>query len=181
MEQKLVYLHTSKQLSETEEILKNQGMQILFKSEDAEIKFSDMTEEEKSSWLKSMEADIQRQIVDLAVYRTAHNKYKKIIEKKFEEILKLVRNGGIYNVDEKFGKLVEDMQTIDQYFYGMKDWRDCVVIDHHTYSQAKIRCSCLIAKQGTSLVRYLSYLNDPILSFIGSNANNLKLSLEKKF
>jgi len=181
MEQKLVYLHTTKELAETEEILKQQGMQIFFKSEDAEINFSDMTEEEKSSWLESMRGDIKEQIRDLANGRQEYDSIKKLIEEKFDDILTLVNDDRIYNVDEKFKKLVKEMSTIDQLYYSVGEWKSCVQIDHSTYSQAKLRCSILIAKQGPNLVRYVAFLNDPILSLEGSTADTLKFVLEKKF
>jgi len=78
-------------------------------------------------------------------------------------------------------KIVKEMGEIDQHYYKMGDWKSCVTIDHGIIRQSKIRCSILIAKTGTDVVRYLSFLNDPIISITGVNAKNLKSTLEKKF
>jgi len=181
MQQKLAYLHTTKDLAETETILKNEGMQIVFQSDDAEIKFSDMTEGEKISWLKSMQEDLEGQISDMKLNREAYEIGKNFIEKKFADVLNLVKDDNYSNVDEKYKKIVNGMREIDQHYYKMGDWRNCVTIDHDLIRQSKLRCSCLIAKTGTDVVRYLSFLNDPILSITGPNATNLKLSLKEKF
>jgi len=181
MKQQCIYLHTTKDLAETEEILKNEGMQIVFQSDDAEIKFSDMIEEEKIGWLKSMQEDLDGQISDMELNRKAYQLGINFIEKKFVDVLNLLKDDNYSNVDEKCKKIVEEMSEIDQHYYKMGDWKCCVTIDHGIIRQSKIRCSCLIAKTGTDVVRYLSFLNDPILSITGPHATNLKSSLEKKF
>jgi len=82
MKQQCTYLHTTKQLNEAEDILKREGMQIVFQSDDADIKFSDMTEEEKISWLKSIQEDLDMQIKDMELNREAYEIGKNFIEKK---------------------------------------------------------------------------------------------------
>jgi len=181
MKQQCIYLHTTKDLAETETILKNEGMQIVFQSDDAEIKFSDMIEEEKISWLKSMQEDLDGQISDMELNRKAYQLGINFIEKKFVDVLNLLKDDNYSNVDEKCKKIVEEMSEIDQHYYKMGDWKSCVTIDHGIIRQSKIRCSILIAKTGTDVVRYLSFLNDPILSITGPHATNLKSSLEKNF
>ena len=181
MKQQCIYLHTTKDLAETETILKNEGMQIVFQSDDAEIKFSDMTEEEKISWLKSMHEDLDVQIIDMESNRTAFQLEINFIEKKFVDVVNLLKDDNYSNVDEKYKKIVKEMSEIDQHYYKTGDWRNCVTIDHGIIRQSKLRCSCLIAKTGTDVVRYLSFLNDPILTITGKNATNLKSSLEGKF
>jgi len=181
MKQQCIYLHTTKDLAETEEILKNAGMQIVFQSDDADIKFSDMTEEEKISWLKSIQEDLDMQIKDMELNREAYEIGKNFIEKKFADVLNLVKDDNYSNVDEKYKKIVNGMREIDQHYYKMGDWRNCVTLDHGLIRQSKLRCSCLIAKTETDVVRYLSFLNDPILSITGPNATNLKSSLKEKF
>ena len=45
----------------------------------------------------------------------------------------------------------------------------------------RIRCSCIIARKGDDIVRYLEFQKDPIVTITGPKAANLKSSLEKKF
>ena len=181
MEQQCIYLHTTKDLAQTEEILKKRGMEIVFKSEDADIKFSDMTEEEKISWIKSMQEDLIIQISDMESMRKVFEIGINSIEKKFADVLNLVKDDNHYNIDEKFKKLVKEMGEIDQHYYKMGDWKNCVTIDHGLFRSSRLRCSCLVAKTESGVVRYLSFLNDPILTITGKNAKNLKSSMEKQF
>jgi len=104
MKQQCIYLHTTKDLAETETILKNEGMQIVFQSDDAEIKFSDMIEEEKISWLKSMQDDLDGQISDMELNRKNYQIGINFIEKKFVDVLNLLKDDNYSNVDEKCKK-----------------------------------------------------------------------------
>src|SRR3972149_7539327 len=72
MEQKLVYLHTDKNLEEAKQILEQEEMEILLKTDTMYINFSDMTEEEQSSWIKLMRDDLEDAVDDLEIF------YRKI-------------------------------------------------------------------------------------------------------
>src|SRR3989304_2046093 len=72
MEQKLVYLHTDKNLEEAKQILEPEEMEILLKTDTMYIDFSDMTEEEQSSWIKLMRDDLEDAVDDLEIF------YRKI-------------------------------------------------------------------------------------------------------
>jgi len=95
MEQKLVYLHTDKNLQETEEILKKQGMEIILKTDSMRLHFSDMTEEEQISYLKTLEADFENTADELEI----QDKEIEIIgrkgysfSKRFREIINSLKN-----------------------------------------------------------------------------------------
>jgi len=52
MQQQCVYFHTTKNLSESNEILKQEGMQIILKTNSLYLDFEDMNEEEQKKLVK---------------------------------------------------------------------------------------------------------------------------------
>jgi len=52
---------------------------------------------------------------------------------------------------------------------------------NHIKNDIRVICSCIIAKKGTNVVRYLEFETDPVITITGPKAASLKSSLEKKF
>ena len=180
MEQKYLYLHTEKTLADTEEILKSEGMQIVFKSDYTNIKFSDMTEGEKLGWCKALEGNLPLQISLLEKKRKQFEKKIELTEKKLVDVFNLIKDVNTDNVDTKFEDIVKNRLNLGPFYVDMDLRRQWDVIDNGV-TNSTINCSCLIAKTENDVVRYLSFLDDPVLSISGPTAANLKLSLEKQF
>jgi len=185
MEQQLVYLHTEKNLEETEQILKNQGFEIIYKSMDDEIDFYNLTEHEKISWINAFKDDLKKQIIDLQQDDKDLEKHvdpKEFISKKFVNVFNFIQNDNKFQTNEKFEIIVNEMRLIDDQYNIIKNWLDCLIfIDHNALGYSELRCSRLIAKRGSEKISYMAFLNDPILTLQSQNATNLKSTLEKKF
>jgi len=65
MQQQCVYFHTGKNTEETAKILKQQGWEIIYKSNNDDIDFNTLTEEEQISWLLVYKERIKSQILYL--------------------------------------------------------------------------------------------------------------------
>lgn len=181
MQQKLVYLHTDKNLKETEEILKQQGMEIILKCDSIHLHFSDMTEEEQLSYLKTIEGDLEHkadrlEIFDkeLEIFIKRGNSFSKI----FKENFNLIKNSRNTETIKRF----KDAQIKFIKLYRLTS----ILTDYGFHSgylefNENVRCSCIIAKMGSDVIRYLEFKNDPVLTFTGPNATSLKSSLEKQF
>jgi len=181
MEQKLVYLHTDKNLEETEEILKKQGMEIILFTDTLYLNFSDMTEEEQLSYLKTLEADFedtadQLEIQDKEIQIIARKGYS--FSKGFREILNSLKNSKNTDAIKHFQHLQDELEKIRHLSYSLSHLGQRARSVHLI---EKIHCSCLIAKMGTDIIRYLAFKNDPVLTITGPNAHNLKSTLESKF
>ena len=180
MEQKYLYLHTEKTLADTEEILKSEGMQIVFKSDHTEIKFSDMTEGEKLGWFNALEDNLSLEMSWLEKQRMKYERGIKSIEKKLGDVISFVKDVNVDNVDNKFEDLVKKTGDFGSYYVNMdvlSRWAETENDD----GEPRIYCSCLIAKTENDVVRYLSFLDDPVLSITGPNSSKLKSTLENKF
>jgi len=190
MEQQLVYLHTTKDLDQTEEILKANGMEIMFKADNFYLELSQMNEEEKLSWIDSIKGDLRTGLeflTDTAINSEILMEQNNSLKKNIKEILNILetepKNEIIASKYEQLLPLVD--------LYNKK----LIIFDRNTQSyrrnhslalsaiplENKARCSCLIARRGGDVIKYLSFEEDPIISFSGPNASSLKSSLEKKF
>jgi len=184
MKQQTVCLHTKKELGLANKILKEEGMEIIFKSSNAYLQFSDLTSEEKASFIEIMTEDL-----------SVHLKY---LEKGYEDIKKLEKKLQSYWSEAvAFGKLLRsnpnDYKTNEKYAsfskkslaFGHPEERSWTRHRNMRYyepiSLRDVRCSVLLAKKGTETVRYVSFLKDPVLTITGPKAAKLKSSLESKF
>ena len=181
MQQQLVYLHTDKNLEETEEILKQQGMEIILRSNSLSLNFSDMTEEEQVGYLKTIEVDMQNaadklelQEKQIEILARKGNSFSK----ELREIFNSLKNSRNTNRIKHFQYLQEEFRKVQGLVSSIEDLR---YRSRDIRLNDSIRCSCLIAKMGTDVIRYLSFEEDPVLTITGPNATNLKSTLESKF
>jgi len=188
MQQQCVFFHTEKEPKETENILKKEKMQIMFKSEQVTLRLQDLTEEEKNSWQK-----FQLELINS--YMEAIKKHEHALQENFErvksnnkEIAKLIQSSK-KNVEnpKKVNKTIEMKltQVLKSVDYGeMYNTETLIMSDlPYLFGNNKIICSCIIAKQGENFVRYLKFHanQDPVLTITGPNADSIKSTLEEKF
>ena len=183
MEQKLVYLHTDKNLEEAKQILEQEEMEILLKTDTMYIDFSDMTEEEQSSWIKLMRDDLEDAVDDLEIfYRKIQlfNKKNYTSPENVRKMFEALSKSNDYVLSQAHIDLIREIVE-----FGRKTKHISYFTRFETHNVKKfgeaIRCSCIIARKGTDIVRYLEFLKDPILTINGPNATSLKSSLEKQF
>ena len=181
MEQKCLYLHTAKNLDETEKILRAEDIQIIFKSQNAEMNFFDLTDGEWVSWFDTLRDELSVQISNFKVVRIKVNKQFEIIEKALTKLHSITSDINYQSVHDKFEDVFEEVLSIDKKeLFFTPIWRPQVHLGLQ-FIDSKIPCSCIIAKSGNNVIRYLSFLNDPVLSIRGPNATELQKKLADKF
>ena len=178
MQQKLVYLHTDKDLKETEEILKKQGMEIIFKTDYLTMDLLDMTEEEQVSYLKTLDEDLEDSAAHLEIQEKEIDLFarKESLSKRYRELLNSYNNSNYTDKIKLFPRLREEYYKIQKRGHILYD------ISHRARElrlDRRITCSCLIAKMGTDVIRYLAFEKDPVITISGPRCNELKATLEK--
>ncbi len=182
MKQKCVQFHTIKSYYNTLKILKKEEFEILFSDTTADIDFESLTIEEQISWIETMENDQKHYDKFLKKHAGKFDDFFESVmdfRKQTVDLVKSYRNNpSSYKTSEKFEHFIKMRKKISNginlntlFFLGNEIFRD----------HMKVRCSCIIAKKGTNIARYLSFQKDPIVTLIGPKAKNLKSYLEKKF
>jgi len=182
MQQQCVSLHTNKDLKETEQILQKERMEILLKTDEMFINFSDMTDEEKISWIKLMREDLDNVVDDMEIFYhkiERFNKKKHTSPEDFRKMLDSLDMSKAIVLDEAHQNIIRELFVLENEtrhlsFFARYRSRN------EDFGNG-IRCSCIIARKGTEVVRYLEFQKDPVVTFSGPNARKLKSTLENKF
>ena len=182
MKQKCVQFHTSKSFAQTLKIFKKEKLEIIFYNPLVKFYLEELTIEEQISWIEANQkdtADFDRFL------KTQSGKVENMVNnmmevrKQTKELVKLYRdNPSSYKTSEKYEQMIKSKKKLNDdfnfnllYYY----WYD------HLKENINVSCSCIIAKKGTTVVRYLEFKRDPVVTITGPKAANLKSSLEKKF
>ncbi len=198
MSQQCVHFHTNKELNTAEDILKMEGMEIIIQSNNATLLFSDLTDEEKKSYLLEIEKELKEHFQFsekiLKQFGMLLKDYPKFEKSTFESLKLMNNNSGKIVKSKMYDKYSSNMVSL---YTALSDcsFRMRRIADpfggslgatrrRPGYNHApigKIECSLLVAKKGDNTVRYLSFMRDPIITITGPQAKNLKTNLEKKF
>jgi len=185
MKQQSVYLHTKKELGLVHNILKEEGMEIIFKSPCVDLHFWDLTSEEKASFMEILAEDLSRSLKGLeSVDKDEKNLVKKLKSFKDEsvEFGKLLRsNPTNFKTNEKYESLNKMRLAYSRQVEKGSIFSYMRMRSYDFLFPGKTQYSVLIAKKGTEIVRYLSFRQDPVLTITGPKAAKLKSSLESKF
>jgi len=193
MSQQCVHLHTKKELNATEDILKNQGMEIIIQSNNATIQFSDLTDEEKKSFMLEVEKELkdhfrfsEKTLKQIEMVMKDYSKFKKSI---FASLSLMKNNPDKIGRSKWYIKYSSNIMSLSSSFLDcyhrmrqIANPLDARLPDsprgilNSFGSMGSIRCSLLVAKKEDSTVRYLSFKSDPILTITGPKAKNLKLT-----
>jgi len=183
MKQECVYFHTEKDLKQTEEILAKEKMEIIFRSDDTYLSIHDLNAEEKIAYF---EATIPQTKCGNDKLQHAIQLFNKVEKrsmefvKDIEELIKTMKeNPNSFKTNLMFNDI---LKTSDK-LRNKNDQVDGFSFYRYAYNlpTGVIRCKCIIAKTNNNIVRYLEFLDDPIISITGAKASSLKSSLEKKF
>lgn len=181
MQQKCFQFHTSKSFPQTLKILEKEKLEIIFQSNRCQIDFTELTIEEQISWIEEREKDMNRCDELLKKHRGKYESYFESIisfREQTKELLKLhKRSPSSYKTSEKYDQLIKARKKLS----GTWDSLRLYAYLSHQIPTTSAACSCILAKKGTNLIRYLSFESDPIVTIIGSKASYLKLTLESKF
>jgi len=183
MKQQLEFFHTEKNLEETEEILAKEKMEIIFRSDDTFLSIHDLNAEEKIAYL---EATIPQTKCGNNKLQHAIQLFNKVEKrsmefvKEIEELIKTMKENP--NCFKTYLMFNEILKTSDK-LRGKNDQVDSFSFFRYAYNLPTeiIHCRCIIAKVNNNIVRYLEFLDDPVITITGPKASNLKSSLEKKF
>jgi len=200
MSQQCVHLHTTRELDATERILKMQGMEIIVQSNHANLRFSDLTDEEKKSYMLEVEKELKEQLEfnektlkGFGMLMKDYSKFKKSI---FASLDLIKNSNGKIRTTKAYEKYSSNIMSLGNSFmdcfHGMNriafpldlvpiSWRRTQNSSVVNGTIGTIRCSLLVAKKGDNTVRYLSFKRDPILTITGPEAKNIKLILRSKF
>jgi len=183
MEQKLEYFHTNKDLKQTKEILTKEGIEIILSSNTMYINISEMTEEEQNVWIKLMREDLEDAVEDVEIfYRKLHRffKNKNTFPTNFRKMLAELDKSNNSLPSEKHRSLIDQLNDFEHSARRISYYENFRAHDVRRFG-GSIRCSCIIAKKGNDIIRYLEFLKDPVVTIKGPNASHLKSTLESKF
>ena len=187
MQQQCVYFHTEKEPKETENILKKEKMQIIFKTNQVEMRLQDLTEEEKNGWQKFEVERIIDTIKSLEEYDRKRQEHFEKLKSAKNEMIKFIQSCKNDVAKAKVNKAIREKLMESLEHAGSREMyitESILMDDIPTFSRNnRIICSCIIAKQGENFVRYLQFLEnqDPVLTITGPNADSIKSTLEEKF
>ena len=201
MSQQCVHFHTNKELNTAEDILKMEGMEIIIQSNNATLLFSDLTDEEKKSYMIEVEKELKEHFQFsekiLKEFGMLLKDYRKFEKSTFESLKLMKNNPGKILRSKMYDKYSSNMTSLwtalSDCSYRMRHLADPLGYgigvprrrsEHNsmsTVSIGRIQCSLLIAKKGDNTVRYLSFMRDPIITITGPKAKNLKSTLKGKF
>jgi len=198
MSQQCVHFHTNKELNTAEDILKMEGMEIIIQSNNATLLFSDLTDEEKKSYMIEVEKELKEHFQFsekiLKEFGMLLKDYPKFEKSTFESLKLMKNNPGEILRSKMYAKYSSNMTSLwtalSDCSYRMRHLADPLGYgigvprrrsEHNSVSIGRIECSLLVAKKGDNTVRYLSFMRDPILTITGPNASKLKSTLEKQF
>ena len=205
MSQQCVHLHTTRELDETERILKMQGMEIIVQSNHANLRFSDLTAEEKKSYVLEIEKEFKEQLKlnekTFKNFGMVMKDYSSFKNEIFGSFNLLKNNPGKFKMSQKHYDFSVKINLLGYAMINCSQGIENIVDPFHLIprelaslghgssrhfptngiSMATIRCSLLVAKKGDNTVRYLSFKRDPILTITGPEAKNLKSTLQSKF
>jgi len=198
MSQQCVHFHTNKELNTAEDILKMEGMEIIIQSNNATLLFSDLTDEEKKSYMIEVEKELKEHFQFsekiLKEFGMLLKDYRKFEKSTFESLKLMKNNPGKILRSKMYDKYSSNMTSLwtalSDCSYRMRHLADPLGYgigvprrrsEHNSVSIGRIECSLLVAKKGDNTVRYLSFMRDPILTITGPNASKLKSTLEKQF
>jgi len=183
MKQECVYFHTEKDLKQTEEILVKEKMEIIFRSDDTYLSIHNLNAEEKIAYL---EATIpitkcgNKQLQNAIQLFNKVEKRSMEFVKDIEELIKTMKeNPNCFKTYLMFNDILktsDKLRSKNDQVDGFSFYRYA-----HNLPTGIIRCRCIIAKVNNNIVRYLEFLDDPVITITGPKASNLKSTLEKKF
>ena len=182
MLQKSVSFHTSKSFPQSLEILKKARLEILFHAEGIHFDFMELTVEEQISWLQTREKFLRRSDEFLKKHSgNFENLFDSLkdLRKQTKELIKLYRSRPLnYQTSEKYEQFNKARQQLMKK-YDYEPLYD--LLSHHFRDGLSVYCSCIIAKKGNNLVRYLSFKRDPIITIQGPESRAMKAILTTRF
>ena len=158
-------------------------MEIIFRSGDTYLRIHDLNAEEKIAYLETTIPQIKCGNDKLQHAIQLFNKVEKRsmeFVKDIEELIKTMKeNPNSFKTNLMFNEILktsDKLRSKNDQVNGFSFYRYA-----YNLPTGVIHCRCIIAKANNNIVRYLEFLDDPVITITGPKASNLKSSLEKKF
>jgi len=190
MKQECVVLHTEKTPDEAEQILHDQGLEIVFKSPSVQLSFKDLTPDEKKAWNEYQKEELMVTLKRLeSIIIDFEENHVKFIQLR-DEITYLRNNYEHLNlkslsklIGESISKMVDSQQRSLSYLEEDMFYPTRLSRRRRQRGTEQINCSCIVGRVENNWVRYLEFHSnhDPIVTITGSDITNLKSALEEKF
>lgn len=181
MKQECVYFHTVKTIDEAEKLFKENGIEIILKNNHSSINFSDLTDEEKRTWIDEHQPSSSELLARLNKFHTDLGKYLLTLN-TLDQLPYDVKKTGFVDSFSTMSSLFSTITRIHTELmprirYGAF-FHDVSVEDDDT-----VECKVIIGKSGNSIIRFLEFIDndDPIVTITGVDMHPLKESLEKIF
>ncbi len=186
MQQNYVCLHTFKNINEIENTVKHLGMEIVFKSSYAQIDVDDLTNEEGNAWIDSLETEVERVLESVPVLsKTLEDLAQKGKQhaNEIRSLLKQYRENSSKELLDKIKMLnrIASGELKNAWQFTHTPYRMLEYITYPTvHVTSSVSVSCLIAKKGENVVRYINILEnkDPILTIMGPEASGIKEAIQ---
>ncbi len=186
MQQQYVYLNTTKNLEETERAVKELGMEVIFKSGYAQIDVDDLTNEERNAWIDSLETEVDRVLESVPVLSKTLEDLAQKGKKHANEICSLLKQYRENSSKELLDKIkmlntIASSELKNAWQFTPTPYQMLQYITYPSFRvTSSVSVSCLIAKKGENVVRYIGILEnkDPILTIMGPEASSIKEALQ---
>ncbi len=186
MQQQYVYLNTTKNLEEIERVIKELGMEVIFKCKHAYVDLEGLTKEEKNAWIGGIEESVNRNLESGAIFSKTLEDLAQTGRKYASEAHALLRRYRENPSKEIFDSL------FSMYLIASRHAKNYDLLHPSLTSMlelianpgvpipSSVSVSCLIARRGENVVRYIGIRDnkDPIVTIMGPDAEILKVSLE---
>ncbi len=186
MQQDYVCLQTLKDLDEIEKSVKKLGMEVIFKCKRAYVNPEDLTKEEKNPWIGGIEESVNRNLENGAMFSKTLEDLAQTGRRHASEVLAILNR-----YKENPSKEILD-SLFSMYLIASRHAKNYDLLHPSLTSMlelianpgvpipSSVSVSCLIAKKGENVVRYIGILDnkDPIVTIMGPDAEVLNVSLE---
>ena len=185
MQQNYVCLITSKNINDVEKTIKQLGMEVIFKTSNCYIDAGDFNEEERNAWLDGLEERLARNLEVGATFSKSLEDLAQAGRKHVSKIYSLLKQ---YRENPSKEILYLINMHEDRFIYCSRDIGLTAsptsmlefIAAPGIYPGTSVNVSCLIARKGENVVRYISIRenNDPLITIIGPHAEIIKVQME---
>lgn len=184
MKQKCVFFHTEKGIEDVKELFLKNNIDIVFKSNNCSVDFTDLTNEEKISYFKKGAQQIKQSLI----------KTQEVIKKissdleKIQKIQQAYETAGIDESDlDSIQRYEIQAQRLESRLFMLGKFRRSFIVNRMLHSNididGKLDCGIIIGSIDGNIVRFLEFYDndDPIITITGNTANALKSHLQRQF
>lgn len=168
-------------MEDAEKLFQQNGIEIIFKDYRSLVKFSDLTDEEKKTWLDENQPSSSELLASLNKLHAELGKHLLTLN-TLNQLPDNVKKSEYMDSFNVMNHLHATISGIDAEFTPRLRhghfFHDLSIED-----DGAVECKVIIGKSGNSIIRFLEFIenDDPIVTITGGDMHPLKESLEKLF